>query len=297
MDANLISSSAPSANPLSLGASTASSGVDATLASPMNGQEFAGLMRDILNSTGRQDVAALGADAAANGLQTTALGEQFAVITSATPLPDASSLAAFARAQGLGEGAVKALFGELAPDATALTAAPMVNLDAASMLSAQAFGWNPLAAGLPQAPTTLTTPTLTTTALAAGQASTASLVTSAATLGWLSAHPSAAPGTVAPAPAISTAPQVADLNQLLDSAGATAVLQSLPQTNALGGLAPLANPSAIPTLSEAPPELGPLDAMRMRLVPAWEAMTRQLSKLTGSEQSTCGSCKPCAASF
>ncbi|MCX7264484.1 MAG: hypothetical protein NT035_03560, partial [Burkholderiales bacterium] len=140
MDANLISSSAPSANPLSLGASTASSGVDATLASPMNGQEFAGLMRDILNSTGRQDVAALGADAAANGLQTTALGEQFAVITSATPLPDASSLAAFARAQGLGEGAVKALFGELAPDATALTAAPMVNLDAASMLSAQAFG-------------------------------------------------------------------------------------------------------------------------------------------------------------
>ena len=286
MDANLISSSAPSANPLSLGASTASSGVDATLASPMNGQEFAGLMRDILNSTGRQDVAALGADAAANGLQTTALGEQFAVITSATPLPDASSLAAFARAQGLGEGAVKALFGELAPDATALTAAPMVNLDAASMLSAQAFGWNPLAAGLPQAPTTLTTPTLTTTALAAGQASTASLVTSAATLGWLSAHPSAAPGTVAPAPAISTAPQVADLNQLLDSAGATAVLQSLPQTNALGGLAPLANPSANPTLSEAPPELGPLDAMRMRLVPAWEAMTRQLSKLTGSEQST-----------
>jgi flagellar hook-length control protein FliK len=32
------------------------------------------------------------------------------------------------------------------------------------------------------------------------------------------------------------------------------------------------------------PEMGPLDAMRMRMVPAWENMTRQLAQLKGTDQ-------------
>jgi flagellar hook-length control protein FliK len=37
-------------------------------------------------------------------------------------------------------------------------------------------------------------------------------------------------------------------------------------------------------LAEVPPEMGPLDAMRMRMVPGWENMTRQLAQLKGSDQ-------------
>jgi flagellar hook-length control protein FliK len=37
-------------------------------------------------------------------------------------------------------------------------------------------------------------------------------------------------------------------------------------------------------LAEIAPELGPLDAMRMRMVPAWENMTRQLAQLKGTDQ-------------
>jgi hypothetical protein len=38
-------------------------------------------------------------------------------------------------------------------------------------------------------------------------------------------------------------------------------------------------------LAEISPEMGPLDAMRMRMVPAWESMTRQLAQLNGTDQS------------
>jgi flagellar hook-length control protein FliK len=83
----------------------------------MNGQEFAGVMRDLMAKGERQDVAGLAtADTllkATNGLQTLSLGNQFAVITAASPLPDANSLAQFARTQGLSETAVQALFGDL----------------------------------------------------------------------------------------------------------------------------------------------------------------------------------------
>ena len=38
--------------------------------------------------------------------------------------------------------------------------------------------------------------------------------------------------------------------------------------------------------SESPVEMGPLDVMRMRMVPAWETMTRQLAKLNGNDTPT-----------
>ena len=133
MDNNLNFSASTVANPLSSAAPAAATAVDDSLSTPMNGKEFAGLMRDLLNTSERQGIAAPagdgagkvagaeGPDANAQGLQTVALGDQFAVITTASPLPDANSLAAFARAQGLGEGAVKTLFGDLVPPPLAAT--------------------------------------------------------------------------------------------------------------------------------------------------------------------------------
>jgi len=117
MDANLIFASTTAPNALSLGATAPVSGVDASLSGTMSGQEFAGVMRDLMTPTDRQGIAAPGADnglgLATSGLQTLNLGDQFSLITTSSPLPDAGSLAEFARSQGLGESAVKALFGDL----------------------------------------------------------------------------------------------------------------------------------------------------------------------------------------
>jgi flagellar hook-length control protein FliK len=54
-------------------------------------------------------------------------------------------------------------------------------------------------------------------------------------------------------------------------------------TKTLDSVAPK---SIIQPASESPVEMGPLDAMRMRMVPAWETMTRQLAKLNGSDTPT-----------
>ena len=117
MDANLIFASTTAPNALSLGATAPVSGVDASLSGTISGQEFAGVMRDLMTPTDRQGIAALGADnglgLATSGLQTLNLGNQLSLITTSSPLPDAGSLAEFARSQGLGESAVKALFGDL----------------------------------------------------------------------------------------------------------------------------------------------------------------------------------------
>jgi len=118
MDANLIFANSTSPNALSLGASQPANGVDINMSSPMTGQEFAGVMRDLMTNAERQGFATpvgeTGLEMATPSLQTLNLGNQISLITSASPLPDAGSLAEFARSQGLGESAVKALFGDLA---------------------------------------------------------------------------------------------------------------------------------------------------------------------------------------
>ena len=137
MDAKLNFLTAPVSNPTSVGASSSSGGLDPNLAKPMNGQEFAGVMRDLMAKGERQDVAGTATgtplDAGANALQTLALGNQFAVITTATPLPDSASLAQFARAQGLSESAVQALFGDLGTATDATTALDPASLNGANM--------------------------------------------------------------------------------------------------------------------------------------------------------------------
>ncbi len=95
MDANLNFLTASTTNPTSVGAPSGSTGLDPSLAKPMNGQEFAGVMRDLMAKGERQDVAGI-APGDSHRCQCgkcppnpQVLGNQFSVITAASPLPDA----------------------------------------------------------------------------------------------------------------------------------------------------------------------------------------------------------------
>jgi len=278
MDANLNFLTASTTNPTSVGAPGGSTGLDPSLAKPMNGQEFAGVMRDLMAKGERQDVAGIApgeaTDANAAALQTLNLGNQFSVITAASPLPDPNSLAQFARAQGLSESAVQALFGDLALPTASATVGGQLGLPANPLLTNPAIG-NPLMAH---------------SVAAISDATTLTLLPSAATLGWIQANPSSLTisdqvdkslWTQAPHLSLTGAnPKVSDVSALMATAGATGVLQ------ALGGMGAVQSQSLTATenLTEIAPELGPLDAMRMRMMPAWENMTRQLAKLNGTDQ-------------
>jgi len=322
MDANLNFLTAPPANTTQIAGFSGTSAVDPTLSKPMNGKEFAGLMRDLMPQSERQELAGLAtADTllqATNGLQTLSLGNQFAVITAASPLPDANSLAQFARTQGLSETAVQALFGDL--NGSLETAKPIeigkegtgaltidLSTPGLSNLGLSGFPANPLSLSMGSSINTSTSNTTLTMTESGSTAS--SSFPSLATLSWLQAHPGtevisdkveqslwakapdlqaglsvAAPiKDLALSSVISSIPanqvKVSDLNTLLQTAGAAGVIQSVngwgaSPTNALDNVNPTTD------LTE---EMGPLDAMRMRMVPAWESMTRQLSKLNGSE--------------
>ena len=265
MDANLNYLTAPVSNPSSVGASSGSGGLDPNLAKPMNGQEFAGVMRDLMAKGERQELAGTATgeatDATAAALQTLNLGNQFSVITAVSPLPDPNSLAQFARAQGLSESAVQALFGDLGTATDATTALDPTSLNGANM-GLLGFPNNPL----------MTMPVTTAPTAVAGDANTLTLLPSAAALGWIQAHPNSltisdqvATPLWAQAPHLSaTTPKASDVNALMQAAGATGVLQ------ALGGMsaAPSQALGSVDQLAEIAPEMGPLDAMRMRMVPA-----------------------------
>ena len=285
MDANLNFLTASTTNPTSVVAPSGSTGLDPSLAKPMNGQEFAGVMRDLMAKGERQDVAGIApgeaTDANAAALQTLNLGNQFSVITAASPLPDPNSLAQFARAQGLSESAVQALFGDLALPTASATALPIaLTPELGQVGGLMGFPANPL----------LTNPLMAHSVAATSDANTLTLLPSAATLGWIQANPSSLTisdqvdkslWTQAPHLSLTSAnPKVSDVSALMATAGATGVIQ------ALGGMGAVQSQSLTATenLAEIAPELGPLDAMRMRMMPAWENMTRQLAKLNGTDQ-------------
>ena len=285
MDANLNFLTTSTTNPTSVGAPGGSTGLDPSLAKPMNGQEFAGVMRDLMAKGERQDVAGIApgevTDANAAALQTLNLGNQFSVITAASPLPDPNSLAQFARAQGLSESAVQALFGDLALPTASATALPIALTPEMGQIGGlMGFPANPL----------LTNPLMAHSVAATSDVNTLTLLPSAATLGWIQANPSSLTisdqvdkslWTQAPHLSLTSAnPKVSDVSALMATAGATGVLQ------ALGGMGAVQSQSltAPENLAEIAPELGPLDAMRMRMMPAWENMTRQLAKLNGTDQ-------------
>ncbi len=91
-------------------------------AGPISG-DFAELLTGHMLKMERQGLAAFATDGIAPGagLQILPLGKELNVITSDAPMPDLASVAAFARAQGLGDAAVQALFGPIsAPAAPSL---------------------------------------------------------------------------------------------------------------------------------------------------------------------------------
>jgi len=190
MDANLNFLTAPPTNTTQIGGFSGTSAVDPNLSKPMNGKEFAGLMRDLMPQSERQDLAGLAtADTllqATNGLQTLSLGNQFAVITAASPLPDANSLAQFARTQGLSETAVQALFGDL--NGSLETAKPIdLSTPGLSNLGLSGFPANPLSLSMGSSINTSTSNTTLTMTESGSTAS--SSFPSLATLSWLQAHP------------------------------------------------------------------------------------------------------------
>ena len=288
MDANLNFLTAPTSNPTSVGPQSTTTGLDPNLAKPMSGQEFAGVMRDLMGQGERQSVAeaslmAVPGEIPATGLQTLNLGADFSVITTAEPTPDPCSLLQFARSQGLSESAVQALFGDLVTPAQSSSAAdPKFGITPASELvadlnasaaSADLLGMPNLAqfglASLPVKPSiTLESSTLT-------------LSPNTAQLGWIQAHPvGISPSTVLQADTATS--KTTDLNAMLQASGASVAIQTMAGVDTKG----LQTSAVAEDLAELPPELGPLDAMRMRMIPAWENMTRQLAKLNASDQTS-----------
>jgi len=411
MDASLIFGTPNTPNALSLGASEPSTGVNTDFSRTMTGQEFAGVMRDLMASSDRQGVAATAAElgpAVANlGFQTMHLGDQISLITTASPLPDGGSLAEFARSQGLGESAVKALFGDLLENPT----------DAKSAInSASALTWN----NLSETQNSFGTPLLSSEGFLAIPTDAKQLIAdkddglaqeskisiegaanfdalagahsfpNATTLTWLTTHPSVQPANLAeqqlshsvwenaphqisdlttidsvkPVDAFNgqigatrsnlqtlaaedlpnrtnenVATKLSDIDDLLTVNQASGSIQSFsnfssahlasspiatpsklmaPVNNSvlvnptsirpaeqsartidapfLAGkflsemtaavMAPMADSAPTQLANEAPIEIGPIDAMRIRMVPAWETMTRQLAKLNGTDAAT-----------
>ncbi len=182
MDGNLIFATSTASNALSLGGSDPSTVIDARMNDSMTGQEFAGVMKDLMANVNRQGFAAAGtgvaSGSAALGLQTFSLGTEISLITTASPLPDAGSLAEFARSQGLGEGAVKALFGDLM-DTTPI--------DTATQNALSNFAWPGSEAQSGDVNSLIQMDSFASSSNLNG---TTGLLPSATTLQWLAAHPS-----------------------------------------------------------------------------------------------------------
>ena len=265
-----------------------------------NGRIFSGLMRGLLPTHERQDVAAATDPATTatepGDLKTELLGAQLNVITSSSAIPDPSSLTAFAKAQGLDEAAVKALFGDIAalsaktaagqtlPNMTVITdpsAAPVDVAWLASQLSAEiSFQFSELKTG--QASVQVT-PTMSATTVT-GDALMPSV------MGWnMMANALTTPG-------ISVATASTELSALT-LAGQGNTLSFTPQSaNGLNAsLNPMTASSLMPTsLTDtaitategldllAPVTPHPEEAMRIRLVPAWSVVTQQLTQMSGT---------------
>ncbi len=111
-----------------------------------SGAQFAGVLNGQMLKLERQALASTPADSA--DLQVLRLGNKLNVITTDAPLPDLASLADFARAQGLGESAVQALFGSAGSSSSiaSISAQLSVAPDAPSRASELIDSGNPQAA-------------------------------------------------------------------------------------------------------------------------------------------------------
>jgi flagellar hook-length control protein FliK len=327
-------------------------GRDAAQHNTPNSKRFAGLMRDLLPTHERQRVAAETAPDP-SALKSETLGEELEVITASSDQADTDSLTAFARAQGLDESAVIALFGEkptpgipstpsldgaAALNAVLLNAqtinpnAQTINLNLQTALPVDAatpsVDQNPDVAWLAQnlsaeitvlvsslGPATTTAPTTPPT-LAVNASTPPTLAVNASTPPTLAVNASTPPTLAVNASTLTTANWLASLVTSTVPAPTQAIGQGMPSAPsteitpstlplAATGVPALTSPTSMGLPNVAPPNApldisttasatasavddliplapAPQDAMRIRLVPAWENVTQQLHQMSGS---------------
>jgi hypothetical protein len=246
-------------------------------------------------------------DLAAAGLQALPISSQIEVITVAEPLPDAASLAAFARGQGLDETTVRALFGAapgmVSADAAGAAALSDKGADAGTLISAALAlgGLRPLvvqpleqAAAMMgegsaapsaeevalQQSLVLATGALVPSLMGRGQFAKAPTDTGKAALSVGATLPGAA-AQAAGISAIVQSGQVSQLSWQVQSVGAPQAALAVHELGAQAAVA--ASP-----LSEVQPEDMP-EVLRLRLAPS-EFITQRLAAMAGTgEQATWGS--------
>ena len=109
-----------------------------------SGAQFAGVLNGQMLKLERQALASPATESV--DLQVLRLGNKLNVITTDAPLPDLASLADFARAQGLGESAVQALFGSVGSGPSSISAAISVGTGMPAQATELPDNGNPQAA-------------------------------------------------------------------------------------------------------------------------------------------------------
>ena len=220
--------------------------------------EFAGVFNGQMLKLERQALAS--AAPAAAGLQVVPLGNKLSVITTDAPLPDMATLADFARAQGLGETAVQALFGATSAKSDANTALSGAGIDL--QLAGLASTGSPAAGLTISVGNSTTTPGPVNGApsllaqLAASVALKDAHAPGSAQAATTNLAPSVEPtwfGALASpkaSPSASTAPAAMDLAALASQAAATASAASAPVASPTATVAPTAS-STLATASNA----------------------------------------------
>jgi hypothetical protein len=294
MDASLISAVSPGSVNLTAEASPGA-------AQPsMRGADFANLLGHLMDPGARQDLAAA-------GLQALPISSQIEVITVAEPLPDAASLAAFARGQGLDETTVRALFGaapgRMPADAVGAAALSDKSADTGTLISAALAlgGLRPLVVQpLEQAAAMMgegsAAPSAEEVALQQSLAlATGALVPALMGRGQVAKAPAdtgktplsvsaTLPGAAAQAAGISAIAQSGQVSQLSWQVQSVGAPQAALAVHELGAQAAVA---ASP-LSDVQPEDMP-EVLRLRLAPS-EFITQRLAAMAGTgEQATWGS--------
>jgi hypothetical protein len=305
--------------------------------STQSGKRFAGLMRDLLPTHERQRVAAETAPDP-SALKSETLGEELEVITAKSDQADTGSLSAFARAQGLDESAVIALFGEKPtpgiPSTPSLDGAAALN---AALLNAQTINPNAQTIDLSlqtQLPVDAATPsvdlnpdvawlaqnlsaeiTVLVSSLGPAPTTAPTIAVNASTPPTAVVNASTPPTSAVNASTLTTANWLATLVTSMATAPTEATSQGMPSASASEiipstlplvptGVSALASPLSMGLANVAPPyapldtstaisavsdvdDLAPVvptpqDAMRIRLVPAWENVTQKLHLMSGT---------------
>ena len=203
--------------------------------------EFAGVFNGQMLKLERQALASTAPPAA--GLQVVPLGNKLSVITTDAPLPDMATLADFARAQGLGESAVQALFGATSPKFDAISALTGAGIDL--QLAGLPSAASPVAGLTMWVGASAAAPVDTGSGPAASAQSLLAQLAASVALKDANAPGKTAPAAAAPAPAL--APTLATASASVPAwLGAVVAPAATPTPEDMAALQSQANASAAP---------------------------------------------------